>query len=94
MEDIHETISVQIEHSEGQEVCRMTPTLMIDVEGWTAVVSSDVECIRRARLLGVREGHEFCLEHPKFEEVCSIRAEVSTKHLDALLSSSRKMSGV
>ena len=22
--------------------------------------------------MGVREGHEFCWEHPKFEEVCSI----------------------
>lgn len=94
MEDIYETISVQIEHSEGQEVCRMMPTLMINMEGWTAVVSSDAEYIRRAQRLGVWEGHEFCLEHPKFEEVCSIRAEISTKQLDALLSSSRKMSGV
>ena len=71
LEDIHETISVQIEHSEGQEVCRMLSTLMINVEGWAAVVSSEAEYIRRARRLGVREGHEFCLEHPKFEEVCS-----------------------
>lgn len=64
MEDIYETISAQIEHSEGQEVCRMTPTLMINMEGWAVVVSSDVECIRRTWRLRVREGHEFCLELP------------------------------
>ena len=48
MEDIDETISAQIEHTEGQEVGRMTPTLMINIEGWVAVVSPDVEYARRA----------------------------------------------
>ena len=50
----------------------MTPTLMINMEGWVAVVSPDMEYARRAWYMGVREGHEFCWEHPKFEEVCSI----------------------